>query len=117
MLDGVAIENLKKNFVVTRWRGLRFGLYACGWDLLTSPIGMLAALVTRGPRLGWAPVGAAARAPGLAQRAYLERCLGVDGAAQRRSRRWAVSALSGGMLLVVLIFVAALMSLASRFGY
>lgn len=97
--------------------GVRFGLYACGWDLLTSPIGMLAALATRGLRLGWAPVGAAARAPGLAQRAYLERCLGVDGAAQRRARRCAVIVLSGGMLLVVLIFVAALISLASRFGY
>jgi hypothetical protein len=97
--------------------GVRFGLYACGWDLLTSPIGMLAALLTRGPRLGWAPVGAAARAPGLAQRAYLERCLGADGAAQRRARRCAMIALSGGMLLVVLLFVAALVSLASRFGY
>ena len=97
--------------------GVRFGLYACGWDLLTSPIGMLAALLTRGPRLGWAPVGAAARAPGLAQRAYLERCLGVDRAAQRRARRCAVVVLSGGMLLVVLIFVVALVSLASRFGY
>jgi hypothetical protein len=101
-----------------RWRsGVRFGLYACGWDLLTSPVGILATLVTRGPLRAWAPLGAAARAPSLAQRAYLELCLGADALAQRRAQRLSVYALSGGMLLVLALFVAAMVSLARRFGY
>jgi hypothetical protein len=102
----------------TSWRsGVRFGLYACGWDLLTSPIGMLVTLLARGPRRAWAPIGAAVRAPGLAQRAYLERCLGADAAAQRSARRLSVLVLSGGMLLVIALFVTSLLSLAWHFGY
>ena len=98
-------------------RGVRFGLYACGWDLLTSPLGVLASLLTRGPLRAWAPIGAAARAPRLAQRAYLEQCLGADAAAQQRARRLSMFVLSGGMLLVVLLLLAAVASLALRFGY
>jgi len=97
--------------------GVRFGLYACGWDLLTSPIGLLATLLVHGPRRAWAPIGAAVRAPGLAQRAYLERGLGADGAAQRRARRLSVLVLSGGMLLVIALFATVVLSLARRFGY
>lgn len=104
--------------VSASWRsGVRFGLYACGWDLLTSPIGMLMTLLTRGPRRGWAPIGAAVRAPLLAQRAYLELCLGADAAAQRSARRLSLYALSGGMLLLIALFLAATMLLARRFGY
>jgi len=100
------------------WQGgVRFGLYACGWDLLTSPIGVLATLLTRGPLRAWAPIGAAARAPWLAQNAYLALCLGADRAAQQRARRWSLWPIAGGLLLLLLLFGAALVSLAGRFGY
>jgi len=100
------------------WKsGVRFGLYACGWDLLTSPIGMIMTLLTRGPRRGWVPVAAAVRAPLLAQRAYLELCLGADAAAQRSARRLSFYALSGGMMLLIALFLAAMVLLAKYFGY
>jgi hypothetical protein len=100
------------------WQGgARFGLYACGWDLLTSPIGVLATLLTRGPLRAWAPIGAAARAPLLAQQAYLALCLGADGAAQRRARRLSMFVVGGGLVCLILLLAAAVASLARRFGY
>jgi hypothetical protein len=100
------------------WQGgVRFGLYACGWDLLTSPVGVLASLLTRGPLRAWAPIAAAARAPLLAQKAYLALCLAADGAAQRRARRLAMFAVGGGLVLLILLLAVALASLARRFGY
>jgi hypothetical protein len=42
---------------------LCFGLYACGWDLLTSPAGVLLAIATFGPRRGWHCVQQAATVP------------------------------------------------------
>jgi hypothetical protein len=65
--------------------GARFGLYACGWDLMTSPIGLLCSLLLRGPIRGFAPVSAAARAARPAQRAYLEECRGYGAEARRRA--------------------------------
>src|SRR5262249_33734062 len=39
--------------------GMRFGLYACGWDLLTSPAGLLQGVASRGFAEAWEPVRAA----------------------------------------------------------
>jgi hypothetical protein len=68
-------------------QGLRFGLYACGWDLLTSPAGIVHGLVARGPVRAWSPIIGAVQAPRIAMRAYLERCRHLDPAAQRRGKR------------------------------
>ena len=98
-------------------QGLRFGLYACGWDLLTSPIGVLCSLLTRGPIRGWAPVGAAAHAPRLAQRAYLEVCRGFGVDARRRAIRLCVVVLSIAISLLIVGVVSALVMVAQRLGY
>jgi hypothetical protein len=100
------------------WQGgARFGLYACGWDLLTSPFGVFGSLLTRGPLRAWLPIGAAVRAPLLAQHAYLAFCLGADEAAQRRARRLAMFVVVGGLCFLILLLAAAVASLARRFGY
>jgi hypothetical protein len=98
-------------------QGLRFGLYACGWDLLTSPIGLLSALLTRGPFGAWAPIGAAARAPRLAQRAYLEGCRCANVEARQRAARLSVGVVGGALLVLGLGLLWALLRVARHFGY
>lgn len=70
-----------------RSRALRFGLYACGWDLVLGPVGALVLAVTGGPR---AVVGAFSRASGLPSRAtlaLLATTYRLEGDAARRALR------------------------------
>ena len=90
-----------------KWRlGMRFGLYACGWDLLTSPAGVLQGLLSRGPTAAWSPVGAAARVPRLAMRAYLVDRRHFESRAQRRATLISVTTLG----IVMAMFVAGLVA-------
>lgn len=50
---------------------LRYALYACGWDLLTSPFGLVTSSITRGLAQGLRDVRAGVRIPRHATRAYL----------------------------------------------
>jgi hypothetical protein len=94
-----------------RGRGLRFGLYGCGWDVVTLPLGLVIVGLTQG-------FGAAARAlpfgltaPVQSVRAYLSgvHALSEDRArhAARRAGRW--TALS----LVALLLVASVAAFVS----
>jgi hypothetical protein len=77
---------------------LRYALYACGWDLLTSPIGLLTSSVSRGLVQGLRDVREGVRIPKHATRAYLifARC------APERSARGALrtAALLTGTVVV-----------------
>lgn len=67
-----------------RTQALRFGLYSTGWDLMTSPLGMLVALIAEGPR------GVASLVPlsvGVAGRASLAFARGVLQLDERRAAR------------------------------
>lgn len=86
-----------------RGRGLRFGLYGCGWDVVTLPLGLVILAITEG-------FGSAARAfplgltaPGHSVRSYLSGVHGLSEAsvrrAARRAARW--TALSFFALLVI----------------
>jgi hypothetical protein len=97
--------------------GARFGLYACGWDLMTSPLGLVCSLLQRGPLRGLGPVGAAARAPRPAQRAYLSTCRGFDERARRRAVRLAVVVVGGLVAAVGAGLFVALWWLARQLGY
>lgn len=81
-------------------QGLRFGFYACGWDLLTSPAGIVHGLAARGLRGAWWPIFAAARVPRVALRAYLERCRKRDDAAQRRALKLSLIVIGGVIFLI-----------------
>jgi hypothetical protein len=94
----------------SRWaQGARFGLYACGWDLLTSPAGVFHGLASRGVRGAWPPIGRAIRAPRRAMEAYLERCRRLDRAAQHRGKRFSLIVLGASFVLIcvtsVVLFV------------
>lgn len=87
-------------------QGMRFGLYACGWDLLTSPAGVLEGLLSRGFVRAWRPILQAVRVPRAALRAYVEDCRHLDGNAQRRGVQLSIAVL--GAMLLSLVTAAAL---------
>jgi hypothetical protein len=87
--------------------GVRFGMYACGWDLITSPAGLVVLLVglPRGTRSR--AFGDALRAPRVAMRVYFREALGLPEPmaieAERRAARQGILWLVGGLV----IFLAA----------
>lgn len=94
--------------------GARFGLYACGWDLMTSPLGLLCSLLFR---RGLLPVGAAARAARPAQRAYLTTCRGFDAAARQRALRLALAAVGSVVVALGVGAFGAVWWLSRQLGY
>ena len=83
-----------------QWKlGLRFGLYACAWDLLTSPAGAIYCLGTRRPRNPFAPIASAVRAPRLALRAYSEDRRHSNPRGRQLVTRVSIVVLGGAMLL------------------
>ena len=91
------------------WRlGMRFGLYACGWDLLTSPAGALFALATLGPSAAWETVTAAIRVPNRAMTIYLVDRRKVGTRARQRAYLFSAVVLGTAML----VFAASLVWVA-----
>lgn len=68
-------------------RGIRFGLYACGWDLLTSPAGVLFEWRRVGFRTTFSHLRAATRSPRASLRAYLDDCRKVT-EREKKSAMW-----------------------------
>jgi hypothetical protein len=96
-----------------RGRGLRFGLYACGWDLVTLPVGLLIVTTTEGLAAARRAAGLAVTVPAQATEAYLT---GVHALDPDRARKAARRATGQTVLvaLVVLVALAVLIVLASR---
>jgi hypothetical protein len=70
-----------------RGRGLRFGLYACGWDLVTLPLGLLAVAIGDGFGMAGRAASQALAAPAVATRAYLSGVHGLTLAQARTASR------------------------------
>lgn len=85
--------------------GMRFGLYACGWDLLTSPAGVVEGIISRGPRRAFGPIAAATRVPMPAMRAYFALCRKLDPAAQRRAERFNLFVFGGSLVMFAVVGV------------
>ena len=97
----------------SKGRGLRFGLYACGWDLITLPFGLLTTALVDG-------VGAARRAAPLgltaplqAAEAYLTGLHGLTPEAARLAARRAAY-FTAVPLLTILAAGALVVALALR---
>jgi hypothetical protein len=60
-----------------RRRALRYGLYACGWDLMTGPLGATWILFSRGAKAMTEVMGLAMTVPGKASRALLSGVYGL----------------------------------------
>jgi hypothetical protein len=84
-LHGLIVDRAARAAGSTRrGRGLRFGLYACGWDLVTLPLGLLILLFSDGPSAVKQAMSLAVSVPNHAARAYLS---GVHGLDQERTAR------------------------------
>jgi len=64
---------------------LRYALYSCGWDLITSPFGFVAGCFSGGVRSAARELRAAVRIPRFATRAYLRRARSLTEAKARRA--------------------------------
>jgi len=93
-------------------RGLRFGLYACGWDLITLPFGLLVTTLVSGWGATRQALPLGLTAPRIAAEAYLIGHHGLDPAAVRVAARRAalltVAAFVGAIALTTLGVVFAL---------
>lgn len=93
-------------------QSLRFGFYACGWDLLTSPAGVLEGLRRRGAPQTFRALGNAIRAPRPALRAYQQDLRGFEPAAQRRALRLSIIVLGATLCALLPALGYALVSFA-----
>jgi hypothetical protein len=90
---------------------LRYALYSCGWDLVTSPFGFVAGSVSGGVRSAFRELRAAVRVPRFATRAYLRRARELPEAKARRALALAAivtgaSVLFGAIALAVALVAA-----------
>lgn len=72
-------------------RGLRFGLYGCGWDLVTLPLGLLLLTLTDGPLTALRHSARGLTAPNAAALAYLTHVHHFEPEAAVRASRRAVT--------------------------
>lgn len=70
-----------------RRRSVRFGLYACGWDLMSAPVGLVVTLLSRGPRAAAQLFAASVAAPRIASEAFLDGAAAVPEAGKAKARR------------------------------
>jgi hypothetical protein len=103
VLHGLIIDRAaRKAGSSRRGRGLRFGLYACGWDLVTLPRGLLVLLFTDGPSAVRRAAGLAVSVPNRAARAYLAGVHGLDPALTASAARSANVGTAVGALAILI---------------
>jgi hypothetical protein len=88
-----------------RSRALRFGLYACGWDLVMGPLGAVVVAFKEGLAAAWAVLDLVS-VPGRATRAFLRGAYRLEG--ERAKRALATSAT--GVLVVTSLGLAAVIA-------
>jgi hypothetical protein len=95
-------------------RGLRFGLYSCGWDLVTLPLGLLLLMLTDGPVTALRSSARGLTAPNKAALAYVGYVHQLEPEVALRATRRAVGLVFVPMLAVVILgFVVGLAWAAS----
>jgi hypothetical protein len=94
-----------------RRRAVRFGLYACGWDLMSGPLGAIVTLATQGFRATVELAELAVQAPGRSARALLQGVYQIAPAELPRARRWATAAAAliavvSGLVICLMVALA-----------
>jgi hypothetical protein len=99
-------------------RGLRFGLYGCGWDLVTLPLGLLLLTLTDGPLTALRHSARGLTAPNSAALSYLVHVHHFEREqALRASRRAAALVFVPTVVLVAVACFVALASAARHFAH
>ena len=102
-LHGVLVDRAaRKVGSRKRGRGLRFGLYACGWDLVTLPFGLLVVAFTEGLTMAKRAGGLAVSIPAQATRAYLTGVHALDPERARKASARANAETALGALALLL---------------
>lgn len=95
-------------------RGLRFGLYACGWDLVIGPLGFVVVAIKEGMAAALGLAKLAARLPGRSARAYLRGAHHLEGEhAKKPLLASYVAAVIATVLSALLLLAAALWLVAN----
>ena len=112
---GLALDaSARRHGSLQSGRGLRFGLYSCGWDLVTLPLGLLVLTLTDGLTSALRHSARGLTAPNSAAVAYLGHVHRFEPEmAQRVSRRAVGIVFVPLMALIVLGFAAGLFWVAS----
>jgi hypothetical protein len=88
-------------------RALRFGLYACGWDLVMGPLGAIVVALKEGAGAALALANELSGLPTLATRAFLRGCYRLDGERAKRALGASyVGATIATLLFAVIVLVA-----------
>lgn len=95
-------------------RGLRFGLYGCGWDLVTLPLGLLLLTLTDGVASGVRHSARGLTAPNTAALAYLSHVHQLEAPAAARAARRALRQVFVPLLLLVVVGFVVGLSWAAR---
>jgi hypothetical protein len=88
-----------------RRRAVRFGLYACGWDLISGPLGFAVMLASQGLRAALSLTAMALSAPTRAATALLQGCYQLQPAEIARARRAGTAAAALLALLSAVAFL------------
>lgn len=94
-----------------RSRALRFGLYACGWDLVMGPLGAVVVAVKEGARAAIGLAGALQGLPTRATTAFLRGCYRLDGERARRALRVSYAGAVVATALFALVVCVAVVAL------
>lgn len=94
-----------------RSRALRFGLYACGWDLVMGPLGAVVVAFKEGLGAAWAVLDLVS-VPGRATRAFLRGCYRLEG---ERAKKALASAATGAFIATLVGLVAVIAAIVAIF--
>jgi hypothetical protein len=89
-------------------RALRFGLYACGWDLVIGPIGATTVALREGVARSAAIAELAVGLPSRSAQAFLRGCYRLEGDAARPALQASYAAAAVATLVGSVVVVAAL---------
>jgi hypothetical protein len=112
-LHGVLIDRAARRLgSKKRGRGLRFGLYACGWDLVTMPFGLLLVALSEGAGAAKRAASLGLSVPNQAARAYLTGVHALDAERAKRAAKKAVGATGFAAVVLLVAFGAVLVLLS-----
>lgn len=95
-------------------RGLRFGLYSCGWDLVTLPLGLLLLTLTDGPLTALKHSARGLTAPSSAALSYIAHVHRLEHAVASRASRRAVGIVFVPLVALVVVGFVVGLALAAR---
>jgi hypothetical protein len=94
-----------------RSRALRFGLYACGWDLVMGPLGAIVVAFKEGATAALGVLELAS-VPGRATRAFLRGCYRLEGAGATKALATATTGVIVATTLGLVAILTAVFALA-----